>query len=277
MSRSRVQVDLLLDPFGAHWPNLLEAAIAAEAAGFDGLWTWDHLAGQAHGTDRVLECWTVLSALAAAVPRVMLGPLVLNVANRRPGVLATAAATLQEVSGGRLLLGIGAGGGRSVPYPAEQEATGVPVPADPIRRAQVAEAIGVIRQLWTGSAEPRTGEHYRLGTATGFLVPDPPPPIIVGAFGPKMAAIAGAHGDGINTHGGGPWPNLVTIARAAHGQAGHDPDSFLVTLSAGFTPAWLDRNRRAELTAAGVDRIMLLVPAPYDIAAITGSADLLAD
>ncbi|MDH4075335.1 MAG: LLM class flavin-dependent oxidoreductase, partial [Acidimicrobiia bacterium] len=103
-----MQIDVLLDPFGVSWGQVLEVAEAAEEAGFHGLWTWDHLAGQVHGEPGVLECWTVLSALAARTRRVTIGPLVLNVANRRPGVLAVAAATLQHVSGGRLILGLGA-------------------------------------------------------------------------------------------------------------------------------------------------------------------------
>ncbi len=104
-------VDLLFDPFGGRWEDLRDAAMLAEDAGFDGVWLYDHLAGSVHGAGHVLECWTVLSALAAAVPRLTLGSLVLNVANRDAGTLAVMAATLQEVSGGRLLLGVGAGGG----------------------------------------------------------------------------------------------------------------------------------------------------------------------
>ena len=69
------------------------------------MWLYDHLAGSAHRASHVLECWTVLSALAAAVPRLAIGSLVLNVANRDAGTLAVMAATFQEVSGGRLLLG----------------------------------------------------------------------------------------------------------------------------------------------------------------------------
>ena len=270
-------VDLLLDPFDATWPDLRDAALVAEEQGFDGIWTWDHLAGQAHDADRVLECWTILSALAAVVPRVMLGPLVLNVANRRPGVLATAAATLQEVSGGRLLLGLGAGGGRGLPYPLEQEATGVTVPGDRVRRAQVAEAIGVMRQLWTGEARPFAGEHYSLGTGRGFIVPEPAPPIIVGAFGPKMATLAGELGDGINTHAGSPaLVDLLDTARAAHAASGRDPADFIVTLSAPFAPATFEPSRVEAFEAMGVDRIVLLVHAPYDRDAIRDAGARLA-
>ena len=102
----------MFDPFGAHVDEVLAGATAAGEAGFGGVWLYDHLAGSVHGRDRVLECWTTLTAIAATVPRIMVGPLVLNVANRPAGTLAVMAATLQELSGGRLLLGIGAGGGR---------------------------------------------------------------------------------------------------------------------------------------------------------------------
>ncbi len=274
---SPIAFDLLLDPFAARWGSMRGAALSAEAAGFDGLWTWDHLAGQAHGADDVLECWTVLSALAAIVPRVALGPLVANVANRRPGVLAGAAATLQEVSGGRLMLGIGAGGGRGLPYPAEQEATGVTVPSDPVRRAQLREAVTVIRQLWTGTAQPFTGEHFALGTGTGFLVPHPAPPVIVGAFGPKMATLAGQVGDGINTHASNSaLPDLLARARAAHAEAGGDPERFIVTLSAGFTPRWFEPDAVRELEALGTDRLILLTRPPFDLDAIRAAGARLA-
>ena len=88
-----MQVDLLLDPFGARWAKVRDAASAAVDAGFAGIWTWDHLDGRVFGATHVLECWTMLTAIAVAVPDVMVGPLVLNVANRRPGVLAVMAAT----------------------------------------------------------------------------------------------------------------------------------------------------------------------------------------
>jgi alkanesulfonate monooxygenase SsuD/methylene tetrahydromethanopterin reductase-like flavin-dependent oxidoreductase (luciferase family) len=265
----RLRVDLQLDPFDATWPAVRDAAVAAGAAGWDGIWLWDHLAGQSHGADRVLECWTTLSALAPVVPRVALGPLVLNVAYRRPAVLATMAATLQEVSGGRLILGLGAGGGRGVPYTAEQAATGLPVPPDPVRRRQVREAIHVLRQLWTGRSEPFAGEHYPLGEATGFLRPDPPPPVVVAAFGPKTARLAGECADGITTHAAHPdRDHLVAVAREARAASGGDPVGFAVVLTAPLTAPWLDPGRHRELEAAGVDRLVLLARPPFPIGAI---------
>src|SRR5487761_826050 len=132
-----LHTDLLLDPFATPWADLRDSARAAEAAGFGGIWIWDHLAGSVHQAERVLEAWTTLTAVGAITRRINVGPLVLNVANRHPGVLATMAATLQEVTGGRLLLGIGAGGGVNTPCGAEQRALGRPVPPDATRRRQV--------------------------------------------------------------------------------------------------------------------------------------------
>ena len=241
-------VDVLFDPFAGRWSDVRAGALAAEAAGFDGVWLYDHLAGSVHGERRVLESWTTLTAIAASVPRVAVGPLVLNVANRDPGVLATMAATLQEVSGGRLLLGLGAGGGRDTPYAAEQEALGRRVAGAADRRAMVEDAIGRIRAVWTGS----------VGGVGGFLRPEPPPPIVIGGFGPKMAELAGRLADGINVPAGPQLPALLAEARGAYEASGRDPAAFIVTASA--RPSRREHARLAEL---GVDRAIVYVHAPY--------------
>jgi alkanesulfonate monooxygenase SsuD/methylene tetrahydromethanopterin reductase-like flavin-dependent oxidoreductase (luciferase family) len=64
-----VRVDVLLETFGTSWPEIRDGALAAERAGLDGVWLNDHLAGSTQGASHVLECWTVLSALATEVPR----------------------------------------------------------------------------------------------------------------------------------------------------------------------------------------------------------------
>src|SRR6476661_8093596 len=87
-----IDVDLLLESFGTRWAELRPAASAAAQAGFKGIWTFDHVDGRVYEAADVLEAWTVLTAVAATVPEVKVGPLVLNVANRPPGVLAAMAA-----------------------------------------------------------------------------------------------------------------------------------------------------------------------------------------
>jgi len=243
-----VRVDVLFDPFAARWTDVRDGAKAAEASGFDGIWLYDHLAGAVHGAPDVLECWTTLSALATTVTGLSLGPLVLNVANRDPATLAVMAATLQEVSAGRLLLGLGAGGGRDTPYAAEQEALGRAVPGDVARRRSVERAIATLRTVWSGT----------VGPVTGFLRPEPGPPIVVGGFGPKMAELAGRLGDGMNVPAGPRLAELIDIARRAHAGSGRDPERFVVTASASAS-----RRRLAGLEEMGVDRAVIYVAPPY--------------
>lgn len=249
-----MKTDLLLIPMSARYRDMRAAAIAAEEAGFDGLWTWDHLRDpDGERGPGVPEAWTTLTALAEATRRIMLGPLVLNVANRHPGVLANMAATFQAVSGGRLLLGIGAGGSQRTPYAAEQRAIGQPVERDAVRAQKVVEAIELMRRLWSGHA--------------GFLRPDPPPPIIVGGFGPRMAAVAGRHGDGFNTQAMHPkLADLARIAREEHAKSGRNSADFVMTVFAGLDDRWLEPTSRARQHLERIDiaRLILLIEPPYD-------------
>ncbi|HEY7968507.1 MAG TPA: LLM class flavin-dependent oxidoreductase, partial [Candidatus Limnocylindrales bacterium] len=88
----------------------LDSAKRLEAAGYQGVWAWDHFVGQRDRTVPVVENWTILSMTAAATSWLTVGPFVINVMNRHPAVLARMASTLQIASGGRLILGMGIGG-----------------------------------------------------------------------------------------------------------------------------------------------------------------------
>ena len=155
---------------------------------------------------------------------------------------------------GRLLLGLGAGGGRETPYAAEQLALGRTVPGDAARRRWVEDAVARVRAVWSGES----------GGASGFLRPEPPPPIIIGGFGPKMAELAGRIGDGINAPGGPGAGKLIEIAREAHARSGRDPATFVVTASTGPR----GHERLAEL---GVSRVIIFVRAPYADGCRTGA------
>ena len=261
-----MKTDLLLIPMSARWADMRAAALAAEESGFDGIWTWDHLRDPDDaGGPGVPEAWTVLTALAEVTRRVMLGPLVLNVANRHPGVLANMAATLQTISGGRLILGLGAGGSHRTPYAVEQAAIGQTVERDAARAQRVVDAIALIRRLWAGES--------------GFLRPAPaPPPIVVGGFGPRMAGIAGRHGDGFNTQAFHPrLSDLIKTARDEHAASGRAAPRFTMTVFAGLEERWLRADSRARqmVERAGVDRLILLVSPPFDADQIRQAGRLL--
>lgn len=172
----------------------LESARRLDAAGYQGVWAWDHFVGQGDRTVPVVEGWTILSMAAAATERVTVGPFVVNVMNRHPAVLARMASTLQIASGGRLMLGLGIGGA-----PKEHAAYGIEFPDAKERAARLEEAIAVIRALWTGGPITRPSAYYPLEDAHAFPIPRPAPPIIIGGETPAGARLAARIGDGWST------------------------------------------------------------------------------
>jgi len=169
----------------------LESARRLDAAGYSGVWSWDHFMGRGDLTVPVVESWTILAMAAAQTERVTVGTFVMNVVNRHPAVVARMASTLQIASGGRLVLGIGIGGA-----PKEHAAYGIDFPAPPERVARLEEAVAVTRALWTGGPVTRDSPFYPLHDAYAFPVPVPPPPIIVGGETAAGARLAGRIGDG---------------------------------------------------------------------------------
>jgi alkanesulfonate monooxygenase SsuD/methylene tetrahydromethanopterin reductase-like flavin-dependent oxidoreductase (luciferase family) len=169
-------------------------ALRLEAAGYAGIAAWDHFVSRGVRTDSVLEAWTTLAAVGGATTRIGLMTFVANVMNRHPAVLARMAATLQDATDGRLILGIGIGG-----HPAEHAAYGIPFPDTPERVARLEEAVAVVRALWAGGPVTRPSPFYPLRDAHAFPVPVPPPPIIVGAESRRGVELAARIGDGWTT------------------------------------------------------------------------------
>ena len=137
-----------------------------------------------------------------------------------------------------------------------------------MRAERVAETAQVLRRLWTGDGSNFAGAQFRLDRPSGFLRPDPSPPIIIAGFGPRMAGIAGRHGDGFNTQAMHPdLAELARVAREAHAASGRDPARFSVSVFAGLSERWLrpETPERARLERVGVDRLILLVSPPYDL------------
>ncbi len=169
----------------------LESARRLDAAGYAGLWSWDHFMGKGEPTVPVVESWTILSMAAAETSRATVGTFVMNVMNRHPALVARMASTLQIASGGRMILGIGIGGA-----PREHAAYGMDFPPAPERVARLEEAVAVLRALWTGGPVSRPSPYYPLTDAVAYPIPDPPPPIVIGGETAAGARLAGRIGDG---------------------------------------------------------------------------------
>lgn len=129
----------------------------AEEAGWDGFFIWDHLLAFSPGPVSVVDPWIALSAAALSTSRVRLGPMVTPLPRRRPAKLARESASLDHLSGGRLVLGVGIG---AMPY--EWDYLGEE-PDTRVRRAMLDEGLEVLTGLWTGEPFGHRGEHYRIG------------------------------------------------------------------------------------------------------------------
>jgi len=146
-------------------------------APFDSVWLPDHLQSNAEG---VMEGWTLLSYCLARYPDKAAGHQVLCNEFRLPAVLAKMVATAQVVSGGRVTLGIGAGW-----HAGEAAAYGIPFPDTKTRVGRLIEAIALMRELWKGNPVSFSGEFYELEEAECRPVPQPIPPVMIGASGER--------------------------------------------------------------------------------------------
>lgn len=185
-----IPVGLNLSSIGVPAQWWLDSVRRAEAAGFSSAWIWDHFVSRGRLTDPVLECWTMLAAAARETSTIRLGSFVSNVMNRHPAVLARMVATASELAGGRIELGIGAGG-----HPDEHEAYGIHFPPRPVRGEHVVEAIDVLRRLFGGGPADYEGHFYRLSGAHAYPLPRPVPRIILGGETPTGARLAARHAD----------------------------------------------------------------------------------
>ncbi len=165
------------------WPNLAAIWREADTSGlFDGGWVFDHLYPPRGPKLPVLEGWSLLAALAAITSNVRLGVMVSSNTFRHPVLLAKAAATIDQVSDGRLEIGLGAGW-----HEEEHADFGIDLPAAPARWARLAEALEIVDGLLTRDAFTFVGEHFRIGGAVSSLhgVQRPRPPLVIGGIGPR--------------------------------------------------------------------------------------------
>jgi probable F420-dependent oxidoreductase len=212
------------------WMNLRALALAAEEHGLDSVWGADHLIFRDDGeTEGIHECWTVLTAVAAITERVEIGPMVLALPFRNPALTAKMAAELDEVSGGRLILGLGCGW-----HEPEFDAFGYPFDH---RVSRFEEGMRILAPLLREGAVTFEGEYHR--TVDAELLPRPirpnGPPILIAGKQPRMLSLVAEYADQWNAAWFGPPAGAdelrkrITNLRAALGEAGRDPATLEMT------------------------------------------------
>lgn len=177
-----------------HWPELLDMARAIDDLGFDSIWVGEHLLYR--WPDRPArgpwEAWTLMAALAAVTSRATIGPLVACTTFHNPALLAKQAATVDEIAGGRFVLGLGAGWNET-----EFRAFGFPFDQ---RIARFEEAFTIIRTLLRDGAIDFDGRFYQARDCELLPRPRPGgPPLLIGSNGPRMLRIALPHADAWNS------------------------------------------------------------------------------
>jgi len=215
---------------GASYSTLRGVALATEALGFDAFFRSDHFLkmGSVPGLPGPTDAWATLAALAVETTRIRLGTLVSSATFRLPGPLAVTVAQVDEMSGGRVEFGLGAGW-----YDAEHTAYGIPFPPLGERFSRLEEQLAVITGLWStpaGETFSFDGKHYQVADSPALPKPaqSPRPPVIIGGGGPKRTpALAARYADEFNAAfvSAGDSGARFTGVREACAQVGRDPSA----------------------------------------------------
>ena len=249
---NEITIDLQVNQGQCSWAQLVEIAHIAETNSYSTLWVADHLSGEVMNAPSMPECFTLLGALAAITSTINIGPLVANVGNRHPGVLANAAATVQNISGGRLVLGLGAGASPTSTFAAEQLALGITLPTTMIERhAKLEHTLDVLDEIWSPTRDQKFAT---------FEMPCKLPPRILGVNSTALAKIAGMRTDGINIRASHPQrAEILRVAQDAAMTTGKT--DFVVSVWDWFDEALLDPTSAVckELASEGVNKIVLLM------------------
>jgi F420-dependent oxidoreductase-like protein len=227
-----IRVGALLWPQTDSWPELRDAALRADQVGVDSLWTWDHLNAIVGPWEQpILEGWTTLAGLAPITSHATLGLMVGANTFRNPGLTAKLATTLDHLSGGRAILGIGGAW-----FEREHDAFGIEAWGSGFgeRLDRLDEAVGLLRRLLDGEHVTHEGRFYQFHDA--LCEPRPVQdhlPILIGGSGPqKTLRTTARYADGWNT-GGSPeeLARKDATLRERCAEIGRNPDEIERTMS----------------------------------------------
>jgi alkanesulfonate monooxygenase SsuD/methylene tetrahydromethanopterin reductase-like flavin-dependent oxidoreductase (luciferase family) len=195
----------------------------AAQAGFSSAWIADHFFPWMSSFDQRIptpEAWTTIAYLTGRYPQLTFGSIVLSQSYRSPALLAKMAASLQSLSGGRFILGIGAGWKQN-----EYKAYGYEFPAPAVRLDQLEEAVQIIRKMWRESSPSFEGKYYRIENAYCEPLPNPLPPLMIGGGGRKRTLrITAQYADWWNYPGGSPehYQELLDVLKEHCQAVGRD-------------------------------------------------------
>lgn len=257
-----MRFDIQVNPGIMPWSHIADAARAADDAGFNTFWTMDHLRGATMQAPNMPECFTQLGALAAITSRINIGPLVVNVGNRNPGLLANASATLQEISNGRHVLGLGAGGSPRNAFAIERTTLGMFPPATIRERHGVlAATLDQLDAMWSPGRDPKYDT---------YPLPDPRPQVVIGVNSIALATLAGERANGVNIRATSELcDEALGAAIDAHRRSGRSSE-FHVSVWDFFSEDLLSgRDERLHHWASiGVNTVILLMFNDIDVRAI---------
>ena len=241
---------------GATYADQLAVAKAAEALGYSAFFRSDHyVAMSGDGLPGPTDSWVTLAGIARETTSIRLGTMVTSATFRHPGPLAISVAQVDEMSGGRVELGLGAGW-----FEAEHKAYAIPFPPLGERFERLREQLDIITGLWTtpvGETFDYSGKHYAVADSPALPKPvqRPLPPIIVGGGGPKRTPALAATSPPSSTSRSSPLDQLTAIydrVRAAVADAGRSPDS--LTYSAAFVVCAGRDDAQVATRAAAIGR-----------------------
>ena len=269
-----VACGIFLPQAGLNFAALTERAQTAEQAGFHSLWLADHMWARGMPDLDYLECWTALTALAMRTTRLRLGTLVLCNSYRNPALVAKMAASFDQISGGRLELGVGAGW-----MDEEYRGYGYNFPATRVRIEQLDEGLEVMRRLF---GEPRStfqGKYYALDDASNNpkAVQTPCPPITIGGAGERLLLkVVAKHADRWNCpmNAAHELPHKLEILRSHCGEVGRDPAAITVSEQVLVVLGADDADFQRRWTMA---KQLLGGFADLDAVAVRGTPDAVAD
>ena len=257
---------------GRAWDRILEVSQLAEKLGFDSLWFGEHVLAKWDRHELIFDFFTVATGIAAAVPRIAIGFTVVNSTFRNPFLTAKAGATLDAISGGRLVLGLGAGFKVS-----EADAIGVPFPEMKERLAILSEHFEIVRRL-TRAAEPPfsfEGKYAKVQDVTGapFGVQQPEIPLLIGGHGPNVTfRLAAKYCAEINIDLSlDDMPGGLAVLRERCNEIGRDPRT--LAIGSGTHPAFPYKGLRVT----GGQRMMTMEDMPsvmsFDLDNLTTRAE----